>query len=305
MLSALLLIVLATEASVLVMWGISIQRDSGSIGLAIALPLITAAAWRALIVVVSFVLAGVHRRSEVGSRSARAIAVFSETMLTLWLYSFSHPFVAFFRPRPQGKDGPVIILVHGFLCNGGMWTALARFLRRHGFGRIYAVDLNPFYFDMQQSLARFHAEVNRILAAEQATEAVLIGHSMGGVLARMYRYLHPTRVRLAILIGAPHAGTELARWVGAGERGPVTPRTRWLRALNQPCAERAVDSDVINIWSEADNIVFPQINAHLPDAIEHRLNTLGHLRLSRHPQTFALILSALQQLSATSDAPCS
>jgi triacylglycerol lipase len=303
MLSRLLLSILVLEAVGFAAFGVWLSRAGYSIWAAVLLPLVAYLLWRALIPALSFGVSGVWRRVEAGGKRARLRATVEEVLLTVWLYSAAHPFSRWFRPRPQPGEGPVLVLVHGFFCNGGMWGGMAQRLARAGYPRVHAVDLDPLYRDMQASLADFHAKLGAILDAEGEAQAVLVGHSMGGVLVRLYRRLHPERVALAVAIGAPHYGTRMSHWVGAGERGPATPRTQWLAAANASHDRDAVDAGLVNIWSEADNIVAPQENARLPGVEEHRLTAHGHLRLALAPETFQLLLAALVRLKGPAGAP--
>lgn len=296
MLARLLLVVLVLEAVAFAAFGVWLSRDGWPLWAAILLPVAVFLVWRALIPALSFLVSGVWTRIEAGGKRARLRAAVEEVLLTLWLYGAAHPFSRWFRPRPQPGEGPVLVLVHGFFCNGGMWGGMAQRLARAGYPRVHAVDLDPLYRDMQASLTDFHTKLSAILDAEGESHAVLVGHSMGGVLIRLYRRMHPERVALAVAIGAPHYGTRMSHWVGAGERGPVTPRTQWLAAANADHDRDAVDAGLVNIWSEADNIVAPQENARLPGVEEHRLTTHGHLRLALAPETFQLLLAALARL---------
>lgn len=297
MLSRLLLSILVLEAVGVAAFGVWLSRAGFPIWVAVLLPLAAFLVWRALIPALSFLVSGVWTRIEAGGKRARLRAAVEEVLLTLWLYGAAHPFSRWFRPRPQSGAGPVLVLVHGFFCNGGMWGGMAQRLAQAGYPRVHAVDLDPLYRDMQASLADFHGKLDAILKAEGDSRVVLVGHSMGGVLVRLYRRMHPERVVLAVAIGAPHYGTRMSHWVGAGERGPVTPRTQWLAVANADHDRDAVDAGLVNIWSEADNIVAPQQNARLPGVEEHRLTAHGHLRLALAPETFQLLLVALARLN--------
>ena len=132
-------------------------------------------------------------------------------------------------------------------------------------------------------------------------EVILIGHSMGGVLARVFQNHHPKRVHAAISIGAPHAGTDLARLVSTIEAGPARPDTRWLLEFNAAiAAERDTQLlPALNIWSDSDNIVYPQGNAALSASVDCRLNELGHLHLAFSKRALNPIIEFMRKLGVT------
>jgi pimeloyl-ACP methyl ester carboxylesterase len=77
-----------------------------------------------------------------------------------------------------------------------------------------------------------HAAIERWAAAAPGRQFVLVGHSMGGVLARTYAALFPAeaqaRLRRVILIGSPLYGAAMTPLVFGGE----TPSTRTLARLH-------------------------------------------------------------------------
>jgi pimeloyl-ACP methyl ester carboxylesterase len=108
-----------------------------------------------------------------------------------------------FGNKPQGPDGPApVIFVHGAFCGGWAFehfrtpfetaghTCLTPDLRGHGPERRAAAGV---------SMADYAADI-AVLAAEQATPPILIGHSMGGLVAQMAACRAPVR---ALILLAP------------------------------------------------------------------------------------------------------
>jgi pimeloyl-ACP methyl ester carboxylesterase len=261
---------------------------------AIGVPLLLAIAWRALLVVAGFAVAGVWRRPAAGNWRTRLGAWAGEFWAQLRLYTWIQPLLALERWPPSRTDAvhPPVVLVHGFMCNAGVWSGFARALRKRGIDGIFALNLDPLYRDMPASLALFQHKLERILRRCNAQSAVLVGHSMGGVLVRLYRNQHPQQVAAACAIGAPHHGTLGARLIGGGrERGPPSPSSLWLQRYNHECPS---DAGLLNIWSESDNIVWPQDSAHLETALELKVNGFGHLHLLDSQQVRDAVVQLIQ-----------
>ena len=292
-LSVVLLGILSAEF--LIYWALArfVLPAHWSVWWAVSCIVFFAAFWRVLSVLTTILLSRAFSRLSISGR-LRLFA--AESSIVLWLYSWAQPVLWWWVRRVEARqsdgEGLVVVLIHGFVCNAGMWGKMRRHLRSAGFTRVHSVDLDPFYLSMDQSFADFKAKLAIILQRYSVHEAILIGHSMGGVLARVFQYHHPEMVHAAISIGAPHAGTDLARLVSSINKGPLRPDSAWLLQFNATLAAERADQHrletgkslfSLNIWSDADNIVYPQANAHLTGAEEIKLNGLGHLELAFAP----------------------
>lgn len=105
---------------------------------------------------------------------------------------------------PHG-DGSAVVLVPGFLGTDLYLTQFAMWLRRIGYKAFYSgIPLNA---DCPNLLIRRNLN-EAILHANQATKGKihLIGHSLGGSLARSAAAQMPERVASVITLGAPIRG---------------------------------------------------------------------------------------------------
>ena len=86
-------------------------------------------------------------------------------------------------PAPAPASLP-IVLVHGVLCNSGVWTALARKLAAAGIGPVYALSYGPPLHAIAVFAAQLERLIDRVCAETGARQVVVVGHSMGGLVAR-------------------------------------------------------------------------------------------------------------------------
>lgn len=115
-----------------------------------------------------------------------------------------------FRGRgvPRG-DGRPVLLIPGFLAGDWTMRVLHAWLRRIGYdAHLSGILLNVQHSErMLSGLSRRVAEVRR----KAGSRVTLVGHSRGGLLAKVFSQRKPDRVEQVIALGAPLADwTDLA-----------------------------------------------------------------------------------------------
>lgn len=185
--------------------------------------------------------------------------------------------------QPNGQRG--VVLVHGFVCNRGLWNPWMRVLRSRNVPFI-AVNLEPLFGSVDNYADVIESAVTRM---ERATgqPVVLVGHSMGGLAIRAWlrRHTGDARVHRAITIGSPHHGTWLARF-GRTENGiQMRQRGPWLTQLG---AEEPVGRfDIFTcFYGHCDNIVFPASAGMLPGALNVHVPGTAHVHMAFQPIVF-------------------
>jgi triacylglycerol lipase len=196
--------------------------------------------------------------------------------------------------------GTPILLVHGVVDNRSIFTLLRRGLRRRGFGRITAVNYSPLTDDVRAVAERL-SEVVEAVCADSGYERVhVIGHSMGGLVARYYvqRMGGDTRVHTLVTLGTPHAGTFPARLVPhpvARQLRPGSDVVTELAAAAPGCRTRFVA-----FWSDLDQMIIPKRSARLdhPDLRARNVfvRGVGHLSLPIDGRVVREIGTTLAQL---------
>ena len=161
--------------------------------------------------------------------------------------------------------GTPILLVHGMVDNRSIFTLLRLGLRRRGFGRVTSMNYSPFTADVRVAAAQLAEEVEALVAETGYERIHVVGHSMGGLIARYYvtRLGGDERVHTLVTLGTPHQGTYTAYgWHNQLTR-QLRPGSGLMRELDQPVPE--CRTRFVVYWSDLDQMIFPQRNA----ALEH------------------------------------
>ncbi len=266
-------------------------------GLAVA-GLLVAASLHPLVLAFELLLVKLTHRSDPSPRATTGVFArvwWSELKTSLRVFLWQQPFRSRVWPdhlpsQPgQGSAGRGVLLVHGFVCNRGLWNAWMQQLAARG-RPFVAVNLEPVLGSMDQTIAVIEQAVRR-LEVGTGMPPVVVAHSMGGLVVRRWWAAQPThRLHHVITLGTPHQGTWLARWGLSRNARQMRPGSPWLRALAaQEPPERA--RAYTCFYSHTDNIVFPPSCATLPGAQQRHLCGYGHVHLVRSPEAW----QALQQ----------
>jgi triacylglycerol lipase len=188
------------------------------------------------------------------------------------------PFRVFFHTATDAgrgpAAGPVIVLQHGFMHNGGVWFFTARALERRGY-RVFAID-QPLFAPIDWMAERLHHTIERAVRQGGEGQITLIAHSMGGLVSRAYlRKFGDARVRRLISLGSPHHGTWHAQLAAGTNGGQMRHGNAWLAALN----ETAVTVPFVSMYSLHDTIISPQDSSRMPEAENVELYGIGHVAM--------------------------
>ena len=191
-------------------------------------------------------------------------------------------------PQAGGRCG--VVLVHGFVCNRGLWNPWMRELRARETPYI-AVNLEPLFDSIDHYPRIIEAAVARLESITGAP-VVLVGHSMGGLAIRAWlrQFEADTRVLRIITIGSPHQGTWLARYSRTTNGKEMRQRGAWLTAL--AAAEPATRSARFTcFYGHCDNIVFPASSARLPGASNLHVAGIAHVHMAFQQVVFDEVLA--------------
>lgn len=253
----------------------------------------------ALVLAVEFVLLHRVHGSDPAPRATRAELVrawWGEVGSAPLVFCWRQPFRSRRWPDhlpadAKGRRG--LLLVHGFVCNRGVWNPwLARLQAQDT--PFVAVNLEPVFGSIDDYAAIIEVAVQRL---ERATglAPVIVAHSMGGLAVRRW-WAEPGnegRAHHLVTIGTPHQGAWLGRFAVTPNGRQVQRRSSWLQALSQsePLQRR---TRTTSFYSHCDNIVFPPSTGSLEGADNRHLPGVAHVHMASRPEPWGALLRALR-----------
>jgi len=198
------------------------------------------------------------------------------------------------EPPPAPAALPVLLL-HGVACNSGVWTGFRRFLESRGLGPVYALSYGPPLASIEQFAPQVAAKIDEIRGATGAGQVVLVTHSMGGLVARVYlREYGGAGVRRLVTVGAPHHGSMHAWLMNATPLVEMRPGSPFLIRLNDS-AERAAGVPLVSLWSWHDSMVTPQTSARLDWADNIVITGVAHNALLNDRGVWDLVAAEVEK----------
>ncbi|MEU1704547.1 alpha/beta fold hydrolase [Streptomyces sp. NPDC005706] len=201
--------------------------------------------------------------------------------------------------RLPDRPGPPVVLLHGFIDNRSVFVLLRRSLARSGRQRVESLNYSPLTCDIRIAAELLGRHVEEICERTGSTQVDIVGHSLGGLIARYYAQClgGDTRVRTLVTLGTPHCGT---RAVPLASAHPIVrqmrPGSEVIEELTRPapgCRTRFV-----SFWSDLDSVMDPLESACIdhPDLEVRnvRVTGIGHLALPVHPAVASGIREALE-----------
>jgi len=183
---------------------------------------------------------------------------------------------------------------------------MRRALRRNGFRHVYTMNYNVIGHEVEELASQLQGYVENILNRTGATRVHLVGHSLGGLVARTYvqEYGGDKRVHTCITLGTPHAGT-YAAWAGRGRAArQLRPGSDLLKRLNT--SKFAGETRFISYYSNLDPLVVPASSAKLAAKALHAQNVLVkdhmHMSLLLSGELVRSVLVALSNLDLSAQA---
>ncbi|WHM31225.1 alpha/beta fold hydrolase [Streptomyces sp. BPPL-273] len=207
---------------------------------------------------------------------------------------------------PAPVDTPVVLL-HGFIDNRSVFLLLRRSLAQHGRHQVDSLNYSPLTCDIRTAAELLGRHIEEICERTGSERVDVVGHSLGGLIARYYvqRLGGDRRVRTLVTLGTPHAGT---RVMPLADAHPIVrqmrPGSAVIEELSRPTP--GCRTQFVSFWSDLDRVMDPLETACLdhPDlAVQNvRVTGVGHLALPVHPTVATGIRQALDAVEAEAGA---
>ncbi|WP_236240363.1 triacylglycerol lipase [Streptomyces sp. CC228A] len=206
------------------------------------------------------------------------------------------------EPRVPQWAPPPVVLLHGLVDNRSVFVLLRRALGR---GRhVEALNYSLLTCDLRTAARQLARHVEDVCARTGHRQVDLVGHSLGGLVARYYvqRLGGDERVRTVVTLGTPHSGTAAVPLAGlhplVRQMRPGSPVLRELAGPAPGCRTRFV-----SFWSGLDHWMAPAETArlHHPDLTATNVEVIGigHLALPVHPAVSARVREELDARPCT------
>ena len=223
-----------------------------------------------------------------------AVLIFSELFYDLLTLS-SIPFGLIKKANPFLKRGETpVLLLHGLFVNKASWFWFKYRLRQQGFNNVVTMNLSSWHNEevLTELVAKKVDELRHQVGVNKIN---IVGHSMGGLIARNYIQLRggSDKVERLICLGSPHHGSKLAAFTLDPLGKLLVPNSDFLQRLNQaPIPENVATT---NIYTCKDNMVLPNESCQIPWAQNIALDRMGHTALIYRKSALTATVSALQQ----------
>lgn len=207
--------------------------------------------------------------------------------------------------EPEAAATPIILL-HGYFHNRSGFLVMRRALRRHGFRHVFTMNYNVIGHDVEELAAQLKGYVENVLNRTGATRVHLVGHSLGGLVARTYIQENggEERVHTCMTLGTPHQGT-YAAWAGRGRAArQIRPRSELLDRLERDAKPTPVR--FVSFYSNLDPLVIPASSAKLTTPALNATNVfmkdLGHMSFLLSGELIRSVVSMLSSLDSPGSA---
>ena len=206
----------------------------------------------------------------------------------------SIPFGLLKKKNPILKRGETpVLLLHGLFVNKASWFWFKYRLRRQGFNNVTTMNLSSWH--NEEVLTELVAKkVDELRHQGGVNKINIIGHSMGGLIARNYIQLRGghDKVEQLICLGSPHHGSKLAAFTLDPLGKLLIPNSDFLQRLDQAPIPESVTTT--NIYTSKDNMVLPNESCQITWAKNIVLDRMGHTALIYRKSAMTATVTALR-----------
>ncbi|MCA9611836.1 MAG: alpha/beta fold hydrolase [Sandaracinus sp.] len=189
--------------------------------------------------------------------------------------------------RDLPDDEPHVLFVHGYLAGGAVFDPL----RSHLESRVDHATLD-FEYGPHRAFESVAEELGeRVEQVGRSHPVVLVGHSLGGLLARWFveELGGASKVRRLITLATPHAGTERARVAPGSLGAALRPGSAVLRRLGDQSS-----IPMLSVAGGADHVVSIASASAVRNARFRVVPGVGHNELLYDRRTYEAVVDAVR-----------
>lgn len=218
----------------------------------------------------------------------REIAAFAKQA---WLLRHD---IGFVLPEGARGEDDVVVCLHGLFATAGVLRPLRTRLERQP--SIHTASMTYPVGPGVHTLAR---RLHELMTALPNTVRVhLLGHSVGGVVARYYaQEMGDPRVVQTISMASPFAGVRKVKWLGVDVARDLDPRSKLLRQLRLG-SRRKVNVPHLSLVAEDDAVVSAPMSHALPGGDVTLIRRCGHNTMLYHEETAERVCRRILDVSS-------
>ena len=200
-------------------------------------------------------------------------------------------------PATCHRPGIPVLLVHGLNDNRSVFMVMRHTLRRSGFPSVCTWNYSPLCDDVPHLAADLGRHVQRIREQTGHDRVHVVGHSLGGLIARYHvqRQDGDRSIESLVTLGTPHQGTVLAFLMPTRLGRQLRPGSSIMQELSEPAP--GCRTAITAIYSDLDQVVLPTASGRCdhPDLVARNVlvHGVGHLSLPVHPAVARAVTAAL------------
>jgi hypothetical protein len=201
-------------------------------------------------------------------------------------------------PEACHRPGTPVLLVHGLNDNRSVFMVMRRTLRRAGFTSVSCWNYSPLTGDIRRLAADLGQHIERIRAQTGHDRVHVVGHSLGGLIARYHaqRQDGDSSIESLVTLGTPHQGTVLALVMPTPLGRQLRPGSSLMQQLSEPAP--GCRTATTAVYSDLDQVVLPTSSGRCdhPDLAARNVlvRGVGHLSLPVHPAVVTTVTAALR-----------
>jgi len=202
--------------------------------------------------------------------------------------------------NPAG--GTPILLLHGFLGTSSNWIYHRYRLKNAGHKNVFTINLGHPFTSIENYAECVKEKVSKIQEITRRKDLIIIAHSMGGNVAREYRYEYAEAqgaiVKKIITLGTPLEGTRIANLAPGLSRAAKEMRHQSSFVMDhKEHAKKDKKTRYFHISTRVDHIILPPSSARKGGGKRRRCVTLratGHVGYLFSSKVAGLILQEVQ-----------